>query len=123
MHTIFCRSVLAACVVFFFSSRRRHTRLVSDWSSDVCSSDLGRRRLEMQPPQHGHQLARDCRLRANEPRAEDLREAPRVEHRLRGDVERAADVARSEERHVGKEGRYRRSADDLNKKTEEATEL
>src|SRR5262249_57686029 len=28
-------------VVFFFSSRRRHTRLVSDWSSDVCSSDLG----------------------------------------------------------------------------------
>src|SRR5438093_9618196 len=24
----------------FFSSRRRHTRLVSDWSSDVCSSDL-----------------------------------------------------------------------------------
>src|SRR3989339_760538 len=27
---------------FFFSSRRRHTRLVSDWSSDVCSSDLRR---------------------------------------------------------------------------------
>src|SRR5262249_60030826 len=26
--------------MFFFSSRRRHTRLVSDWSSDVCSSDL-----------------------------------------------------------------------------------
>src|SRR5262249_56651849 len=26
---------------FFFSSRRRHTILVSDWSSDVCSSDLG----------------------------------------------------------------------------------
>src|SRR5574341_1783279 len=25
---------------FFFSSRRRHTRLVGDWSSDVCSSDL-----------------------------------------------------------------------------------
>src|SRR5262249_57114562 len=25
---------------FVFSSRRRHTRLVSDWSSDVCSSDL-----------------------------------------------------------------------------------
>src|SRR6266480_6445866 len=27
--------------VFFFSSRRRHTRLTCDWSSDVCSSDLG----------------------------------------------------------------------------------
>src|SRR6266480_6053893 len=26
---------------FFFSSRRRHTRLTCDWSSDVCSSDLG----------------------------------------------------------------------------------
>src|SRR5256885_9793667 len=25
--------------VFFFSSRRRHTRLQGDWSSDVCSSD------------------------------------------------------------------------------------
>src|SRR6266480_925875 len=28
---------------FFFSSRRRHTRLTCDWSSDVCSSDLGYR--------------------------------------------------------------------------------
>src|SRR5437879_13173278 len=28
-------------VVFFFSSRRRHTRYIGDWSSDVCSSDLG----------------------------------------------------------------------------------
>src|SRR2546430_10560485 len=27
-------------VVFFFSSRRRHTRFDCDWSSDVCSSDL-----------------------------------------------------------------------------------
>src|SRR5699024_11572567 len=28
-------------VCFFFSSRRRHTRSKRDWSSDVCSSDLG----------------------------------------------------------------------------------
>src|SRR5437899_10020349 len=27
-------------IFFFFSSRRRHTRCLSDWSSDVCSSDL-----------------------------------------------------------------------------------
>src|SRR5699024_11368922 len=27
-------------VLFFFSSRRRHTRSKRDWSSDVCSSDL-----------------------------------------------------------------------------------
>src|SRR5690348_17735139 len=30
-----------ACLSFFFSSRRRHTRWTGDWSSDVCSSDLG----------------------------------------------------------------------------------
>src|SRR2546430_13717828 len=29
--------------MFFFSSRRRHTRFDCDWSSDVCSSDLRRR--------------------------------------------------------------------------------
>src|ERR1039457_2330271 len=29
--------------ICFFSSRRRHTRLQGDWSSDVCSSDLVRR--------------------------------------------------------------------------------
>src|SRR5256885_3229494 len=29
-----------SCDIFFFSSRRRHTRLQGDWSSDVCSSDL-----------------------------------------------------------------------------------
>src|SRR5262245_63645341 len=41
--------VLMSCLIyvfllflsfFFFSSRRRHTRCLSDWSSDVCSSDL-----------------------------------------------------------------------------------
>src|SRR5204863_7047644 len=30
---------------FFFSSRRRHTRSLRDWSSDVCSSDLYARDL------------------------------------------------------------------------------
>src|SRR5256886_9161955 len=31
----------AVLIRFFFSSRRRHTRFDCDWSSDVCSSDLG----------------------------------------------------------------------------------
>src|SRR5690606_40310247 len=31
----------SASRLFFFSSRRRHTRFSRDWSSDVCSSDLG----------------------------------------------------------------------------------
>src|SRR5256885_3099600 len=33
--------LLTCSFAFFFSSRRRHTRLQGDWSSDVCSSDLG----------------------------------------------------------------------------------
>src|ERR1039458_5927184 len=33
-----------------FSSRRRHTRCLSDWSSDVCSSDLDRRAGRALPP-------------------------------------------------------------------------
>ena len=45
---VFCALglIMFVCVFFFFSSRRRHTRLVSDWSSDVCSSDLGRKRAK-----------------------------------------------------------------------------
>src|SRR5205814_5652038 len=33
-------SIVVVFFFFFFSSRRRHTRCLSDWSSDVCSSDL-----------------------------------------------------------------------------------
>src|SRR6266487_4708309 len=49
-------------LVFFFSSRRRHTRWTGDWSSDVCSSDLrfgpdprerGRAGLDCDGPAHG----------------------------------------------------------------------
>src|SRR2546426_6171048 len=36
--------------LFFFSSRRRHTRLQGDWSSDVCSSDLGGAELASRTP-------------------------------------------------------------------------
>src|SRR5437660_7796230 len=38
--------------IFFFSSRRRHTRWPRDWSSDVCSSDLRHRHI------HFHLLSR-----------------------------------------------------------------
>src|SRR4030042_2722452 len=33
-------SVTSFTILFFFASRRRHTRCSRDWSSDVCSSDL-----------------------------------------------------------------------------------
>src|SRR5256885_8124235 len=42
---------------FFFSSRRRHTRLQGDWSSDVCSSDLAP--FQASAPQRHR--ARHCR--------------------------------------------------------------
>src|SRR5699024_11410306 len=35
-----CLTVVCSRYLFFFSSRRRHTRSKRDWSSDVCSSDL-----------------------------------------------------------------------------------
>src|SRR5690349_24065954 len=35
-----CVSCDCSLFFFFFSSRRRHTRSLRDWSSDVCSSDL-----------------------------------------------------------------------------------
>src|SRR5690242_21197334 len=91
---------------FFFSSRRRHTRLTCDWSSDVCSSDLG--------SQKGNPLlfGVDVRLRAR-----------RVKKRLQraGEHTKAAGAEmvrfhaqfrkefadRSEERRVGKECRDR----------------
>src|ERR1039458_3479696 len=36
-------ALMSASLLCLFSSRRRHTRCLSDWSSDVCSSDLARR--------------------------------------------------------------------------------
>src|SRR2546430_12351693 len=71
-------------IFFFFSSRRRHTRFDCDWSSDVCSSDLGQRRP--------HVLVPDVRevVGAGDARVVDQDVQPR-----------------SEERRVGKECRSR----------------
>src|SRR5262245_63487003 len=48
------------CIVlvffFFFSSRRRHTRCLSDWSSDVCSSDLITGLSSLRPELSGKRL-------------------------------------------------------------------
>src|SRR5690606_39905358 len=44
--------------VFFFSSRRRHTRFSRDWSSDVCSSDLSFSLLYV--PKHGSTIEHVC---------------------------------------------------------------
>src|ERR1035438_10558479 len=49
--SVFKSVLVVMFFVFFFSSRRRHTRCLSDWSSDVCSSDLYVERVEY--PQYG----------------------------------------------------------------------
>src|SRR5688500_20289665 len=74
-------------ILFFFSSRRRHTRLQGDWSSDVCSSDLARIRVLV-----GLGIEHVAGVGAADVRAQ------RAFHPLRI-------VPRSEERRVGKEGR------------------
>src|SRR5258706_11201220 len=56
-------------IYFFFSSRRRHTRLVSDWSSDVCSSDLKTPRTPFARLGGGEGECLRSRPRAHRPRA------------------------------------------------------
>src|SRR2546422_8483256 len=77
--------------IFFFSSRRRHTRCSRDWSSDVCSSDL--------TPAYRERGAPD------QPCAARLRREQRF-----------CRCKRSEERRVGEEGRSRGSPFHLKKK-------
>src|SRR5437762_14362166 len=105
--------------MFFFSSRRRHTRYIGDWSSDVCSSDLVRAgetragedilnvaqaadapvqkilalAIAIEPARHGHGLAR------------------REVHR------QTARSPRSEERRVGKECRARWASEHSNEES------
>src|SRR2546422_1940422 len=65
---------------FFFSSRRRHTRCSRDWSSDVCSSDLGR----VGRAAHGHGARGGAPDRASDRVPAALREHPRRAARPQG---------------------------------------
>src|SRR5437764_9822260 len=53
-------SFIARYVAFFFSSRRRHTRYIGDWSSDVCSSDLKVGSRQTHPCRKSFQYATNC---------------------------------------------------------------
>src|SRR5207245_5482620 len=44
----------------YFSSRRRHTRCYRDWSSDVCSSDLGMKELDVMLERFAHHALPDA---------------------------------------------------------------
>src|SRR2546430_3397096 len=90
--------------LFFFSSRRRHTRFDCDWSSDVCSSDLEK------TPKKSKELS----FRLHKANFGDLpfvsthKEIPMKVFAITMLILSAASLtARSEERRVGKECRSR----------------
>src|SRR5699024_11547712 len=98
-------------VLFFFSSRRRHTRSKRDWSSDVCSSDLdcvyktvnGKLRAVVAQVEECHAkgqpvLVGTISVEKSEALSRMLK-AKGIPHNV---------LNRSEERRVGKEARTRR---------------
>src|SRR5205085_7383249 len=92
--------------LFFFSSRRRHTRFDCDWSSDVCSSDLLRLNqdyVDFKKPTRIVSMYRSDRWRKLAENMQDERFAflrPQYCNYI---------LRRSEERRVGKECRSRGS--------------
>src|SRR5207248_6701474 len=94
---------------FFFSSRRRHTRSYGDWSSDVCSSDLP-------IPLHAARVIRDAFHRAiswaddfangsRDEKSFELHEgSPFLCQEVNGAKRWLRQLARSEERRVGRDG-------------------
>src|SRR5256885_3396976 len=87
-----------AWVYFFFSSRRRHTRLQGDWSSDVCSSDLLEQCVGLRHAQHLVEAFLDVVARLHPGGGADVRVVGVADQEQPG---------RSEERRVGKECRSR----------------
>src|SRR5947207_15678912 len=88
--------------LFFFSSRRRHTRSLCDWSSDVCSSDLGN--LAPSLSEIGVPGVSSLEIPGSI-LCEEIRRHPRRRKKRR----------RSEERRVGKERRCVVSMDQIEK--------
>src|SRR3712207_7622717 len=91
-------SIYIYLIVFFFSSRRRHTRYWRDWSSDVCSSDLSDE--ERPAAVEEHHRAED---RPDPAHRGEVEGVPEPVH----DHVAGRDDRRSEERRVGKECRSR----------------
>src|SRR5262249_59651406 len=97
--------------------RRRHTILVSDWSSDVCSSDLEQYHLVTAQREVRHTLERISAAGArvayfpvnitDAKATADLLQQVRAKFGPVTALVHGAGVLRSEERRVGKEGRYR----------------
>src|SRR5690349_23590691 len=106
---IFCLFIIYSIyllffIFFFFSSRRRHTRSLRDWSSDVCSSDLlclvakaESRRTDAAVDDKAKGLGKSALPGKAVGRAQGEREEKKG----------GQGGQRSEERRVGKEGRAR----------------
>src|SRR3712207_9523817 len=92
-------------MIFFFSSRRRHTRYWRDWSSDVCSSDLVDI-LEALPPTGPGEQWGYTGIFSKQNGGGLLTAVYPQAHKA---------IWRSEERRVGKEGRSRWSSYHLKK--------
>src|SRR5205807_7491189 len=107
---------LSEVYCFFFSSRRRHTRLQGDWSSDVCSSDL----VASEIISLGSPDSRVLPRASYHSRTSSTRRS-RLVPRWRSTSSRAratsGTMARSEERRVGKEWRDRGWREREKKKT------
>src|SRR5687768_12278577 len=105
---VWAEQAVPSGLVFFFSSRRRHTRCSRDWSSDVCSSDLQPR----EDPTRVDPAETDAAATAQRP-GEACRNAADIRRRARSCCGCLALAplggpgSRSEERRVGKECRSR----------------
>src|SRR5690606_39435512 len=95
--------------VFFFSSRRRHTRFSRDWSSDVCSSDLNAARVrELGQHKLNSYLSTCLRIcRMTKASAQRPPMATAIWYASAVDSGGRIPPSRSEERRVGKECRAR----------------
>src|SRR5437762_12349585 len=98
---------------FFFSSRRRHTRYIGDWSSDVCSSDLT---AASNTPSNYSVFLNLTVVRG----INDFDRRPFPMTYLGANASSNNTKTRSEERRVGKESRYRGSQEREKKKIEKA---
>src|SRR5438034_3106420 len=97
-------SLSVRMLFFFFSSRRRHTRSLCDWSSDVCSSDLLVLDLIKEGILQAKQMLPLGKRTLALFYAADF--ADQLEHKIIPALE-AGEIVRSEERRVGKECRSR----------------
>src|SRR5207249_5290647 len=93
---------------FFVSSRRRHTRSKRDWSSDVCSSDLGQAASLLGDERLIARAAAAANVQAESPPGLALLQQQisldqRVEPLLLAHPPEVAEDGRSEERRVGKD--------------------